>query len=99
MGKFSSRKTGDISPVFPGIGFDISRKLSPKETICKKCQILFYFGKYKKTISKCRLLKCLPSMLSDMYGGTICRPRRFKYFRSKTKQEVPVDNREPYYRI
>ena len=26
---------------FPEIGFDISCKLSPKETICMKCQILF----------------------------------------------------------
>ena len=30
-------------------GYDISCKLSPKETICMKCQILF-FGKNKKKI-------------------------------------------------
>ena len=37
-------------------GLDISCKLSPLETICMKCHILFS-GKYKKNISKCRLLK------------------------------------------
>ena len=39
--------------------FDISRILSPMETICMKCQILFS-GKNKKNISVCRLLKILP---------------------------------------
>ena len=34
-----------------------------KETICMKCQILFS-GKNKKNISKCRLLKILPRVLS-----------------------------------
>ena len=34
-----------------------------KETICMKCQILLS-GKNKKNISKCGLLKNLPSMLS-----------------------------------
>ena len=38
-------------------------KLSPKETICIKCQNLFS-GKNKKKKSFCRLLKILPSMLS-----------------------------------
>ena len=33
------------------------------ETICMKCQILFS-GKNKKNISKCRLLKILPRVLS-----------------------------------
>ena len=45
------------------LGFCISCKLSPKETICMKCQILVS-GKYKKYISKCRLLKILPSTQS-----------------------------------
>ena len=44
-------------------GYDISYKLSPKETICMKCHILFS-GKNKKNISKCRLLKILPRVLS-----------------------------------
>ena len=44
-------------------GFDISCKLSPEETICMKYQILFS-GKNKKNISKCRLLKILPRVLS-----------------------------------
>ena len=44
-------------------GFDISCKLSPLETICRKYQNLFS-GKNKKNISKCRLLKLLPRMLS-----------------------------------
>ena len=34
---------------FPKIGFDISYKLSPVETICMKCQILFS-GKIRKNI-------------------------------------------------
>ena len=49
--------------VFPEIGFDISCKLSSKETICMKYQSLFS-GKNKKNISKCLLLKFLPSMQS-----------------------------------
>ena len=48
---------------FQKIGFDISSKLSPRETICMKCQIPFS-GENKKNISKCHLLKFLPSMLS-----------------------------------
>ena len=44
-------------------GFYISCKLSSKETICMKWQILFS-GKNKKNISKCRLLKILPRVLS-----------------------------------
>ena len=57
----------DILKYFPyfsrKIGFDFSCKLSPKETICMKCQSLFS-GKNKKNISGCRLLKFDPSMLS-----------------------------------
>ena len=45
------------------IRFDISCKLSPQETICIKCQMLFS-GKNYKNISKCHLLKFLPSMPS-----------------------------------
>ena len=41
-------------------GFDISCKLSPLETICLKCQILFS-GKNKKNISR-HLLKMLRSV-------------------------------------
>ena len=37
------------------IGFDISCKLSPEETICMKCQSL-YTVKIETNISKCRLL-------------------------------------------
>ena len=50
---FSLRKTG----------FDISCKLSPLETICMKCQNLFSRTN-KNNISKCRLLKILPRVLS-----------------------------------
>ena len=48
---------------FKKTGSDTSCKLSPKETISMKCQILFS-GKNKKNISKCHLLKILPGMLS-----------------------------------
>ena len=41
--------------LFIGIGFDISCKSSPKETICMKCQSLFS-GKDKKNIIICHLL-------------------------------------------
>ena len=51
-----------LSYFFEQIGFDISCKLSPKETIFMRCQSLFT-GKIRKFISKCCLLKCLPSML------------------------------------
>ena len=37
--------------------------LSPWETVCMKCQILFS-GKNKKNILKCRLLQILPRVLS-----------------------------------
>ena len=67
MGKVSRRQIVDIFAYVPQIiGFDISCKLSPSEAICMKCQIQFS-GENKKNvlnISKCRLLKILPSMLS-----------------------------------
>ena len=44
-------------------GFDIACKLSPLETICMKCQILFSW-KNKKNMSIFCLLKLLPRMLS-----------------------------------
>ena len=45
--------------------------LSPKETICMKCQILFS-RKNKKNISKCHLLKFLPSMQSIKVSESEC---------------------------
>ena len=45
------------------IGFVISCKLSQMEAICMKSQNLFS-GENKKIIIKCRLLKCLPRVLS-----------------------------------
>ena len=48
------------------IGFDISWKLSPKETICMKCQSLFS-GKNKKKYFKISLLKFFPA------SGKLCR--------------------------
>ena len=47
LGKIFSRKHFD-SYFSWKIGFDISCKLSPKETICMKCQTLFYEEKKKK---------------------------------------------------
>ena len=44
-------------------GFDTACKLSPLETICMKCQILFP-GKNGKNISIGHLLKILPRVLS-----------------------------------
>ena len=53
--------------------FDISCKLSPLETTCMKCQILFS-GKNTINVLKCRLLKLLPRVRSDtvfdMFGKT-----------------------------
>ena len=48
----------------------MSCKLSPKETICMKCQIPFS-EKEEENISKCHLLKLLPNMLSVKLE-TIC---------------------------
>ena len=68
MGNFSRRQTDDIFHIFSKkLGFDISCKLSPEETICMKCQVLVsgnYKKKYTKTISKSLLLNFLPSMQS-----------------------------------
>ena len=49
-------------------GFDSSCKLSPMETVCMKCQILFSGEKKnnKKNISKCHLLKILPRVQSEI---------------------------------
>ena len=54
-----------IFPIFPQkTGSDISCKLSPLETICMKCHILFS-GKNKIFFfSNCCLLKILPRVLS-----------------------------------
>ena len=41
---------------FQKIGFDSSNYLSPKETFCLKCQIIFS-GENKKNYLECRLLK------------------------------------------
>ena len=52
LGKNYSRRQFDLFfLIFPSkIGFDISCKLSPQETICMKCQCLFS-GKNKKNIN------------------------------------------------
>ena len=47
MGKFSRQQIDDIFLIFPRKRFDISCKLSAKETICMKCQRLFS-GENKK---------------------------------------------------
>ena len=44
-----------LSQFYQKSGYDSSCKLSPLETICMKCQILFSW-KNKKNISNCRLL-------------------------------------------
>ena len=50
LGKIFSRRHFETFSLFSQkTGFDISCKLSPKETICMKCQILFS-GKNKKNI-------------------------------------------------
>ena len=50
LGKiFSRRHTEIFSYISQKTGFDISCKLSPMETICMKCQILFW-GKIRKNI-------------------------------------------------
>ena len=63
MGKFSRRQTDEFFFFLQKIGFDISCKLSPKEIVCMKCQRLLS-GKNEKYISKCRLLKFQPRLLS-----------------------------------
>ena len=49
-----------FSYFYKKIGFDISCKLSPYETICMKC--ILFSVKNKKNISKCHLLNILPSV-------------------------------------
>ena len=64
-GKTSRQQINNIFFLYSSqkIGFGISCKLSPKETIWMKCQRLFP-GKNNKNISNCHLLKFLPSMLN-----------------------------------
>ena len=59
LGQFSRWQIGDIFLIFQKTGFCISCKLSPWETICMKCQILFS-GKNKKNILICHLPKFYP---------------------------------------
>ena len=56
--KISSRRHIEIVFLFSQkTGFDVSCKLSPVETICMKCQILFYLkNKKKKILQVCHLL-------------------------------------------
>ena len=61
--KFSRRQNDGFFLFSQKIGFDISSKLSPKDSICMKCERI-YFGQNKKNISNFRLLNILPSMLS-----------------------------------
>ena len=64
MGKFSRPQIYDIFlTYYTKKGYDILCKLSPKETVCMKCQSLIS-SKNKRNISNCRLLKFLHSMLS-----------------------------------
>ena len=77
LGKIFSRRHVEIYLVF----FLESRfwhfmqiVLSPQETICMKCQILFSGKNKKKNCQKCHLLNFLPSMLNVTIGlnvGTI----------------------------
>ena len=62
LSKFSRRQIDYIFLIyfFQKIGFNIPCKLSPKETICMKCQSLFS-GENKKNISNCRLLIFFPT--------------------------------------
>ena len=59
LGKIFSRRHFEIFFLFfpQKTGSDISCKLSPQETICMKCQILFFEKNKKKLSSICRLLK------------------------------------------
>ena len=76
--------------------FNISCKLSPPETICKKCQNLFS----GKNISICRLLKILPRMLS--VKSHITKTRLFKYIenfatKKKTKTKFSDKNSNTFH--
>ena len=76
-------------------GFDISCKFA----ICRKCQNLFY-GKNKKIISKCCLLKFLPRVLSVKYiftslSGLLCNfgniltlSKSFHKHRNKLRKKI-----------
>ena len=79
-------------------GFDISCKLSPKETICMKCQTLFS-GENKKNISKCRLLKFVPSMLSIevFYAIFLKKCMTFLWGKSEQKCAALFPGIEKYY--
>ena len=55
------------------IGFNISCKLSPHETICMEHQSLF-LGKNTKNISQCPLLIFFPSTLSQICPRSISMP-------------------------
>ena len=61
--KFSAEDILKFFSYFPKTGFDISCKLSPVETICTKCQILFS-GKNKKKISPICLGPVVQSVVS-----------------------------------
>ena len=56
-----------LSYFFQKIGFDISCKLSPKETICMKCQSLFS-GKNKKNIVKLLSVEFVQGVLRLIFG-------------------------------
>ena len=65
LGKYYSRCHSEILFLFfsQKIGSDISYKLSPKETICMKCLILFP-GKSKKNILNLLSAEIARNMLS-----------------------------------
>ena len=81
LSKFNRQQICDIFLfLYQKAGFDISCKLSPLETICMKCQILFS-EKSKKNISICPRLKILPWVLSvkHLLGLTIVRANKSMY--------------------
>ena len=57
-------------------GFDISYKLSPLETVCMKCQIMF--SGENKNIPICRLLKIFLRMLSIRFKTELSRLKKKK---------------------
>ena len=62
-------------------GLDISCKLSPMETICMKCQLLFSGKKIRKVSSVCCLLK-----LTRERWASIFSRRHFEYFSYFSKE-------------
>ena len=56
----------------------------PMATICMKCQILFP-GKNQKNISKCCLLKILPTVLNIKGPVTTRADASLKYFLTENK--------------